>query len=108
MKKYFGLRGSALNRAIVLLVVWPAFACYAYNLAVMGGLLTLNSFIETFTELDTITTTGAQQHFNSQILGIYSFAWLRLSFFLTCSNRNGHEPLQHWGHFRLSTVHLFW
>lgn len=69
MKKYFGLRGSSLNRAIVFLVVWPAFGCYAYNLAVMGGLLTLNSFIETFPLLDTITTTGAQQHYNSQIQG---------------------------------------
>ncbi|OBT96002.1 hypothetical protein VE01_06759 [Pseudogymnoascus verrucosus] len=69
MKKYFGLRGSSLNRAIVFLVVWPAFGCYAYNLAVMGGLLTLNSFIETFPLLNTITTTGAEQHYNSQILG---------------------------------------
>lgn len=70
IKKYFGLRGSGLNRAIVLLVVWPAFGCYAYNLAVMGGLLTLDSFIMTFPELNTISTTGAQQHFNSQILGL--------------------------------------
>ncbi|KFY35141.1 hypothetical protein V494_06181 [Pseudogymnoascus sp. VKM F-4513 (FW-928)] len=69
MQKYFGLRGSSLNRAIVLLVVWPAFGCYAYNLAVMGGLLTLDSFIETFPLLNTITTTGAEQHYNSQILG---------------------------------------
>ncbi|KFY02591.1 hypothetical protein O988_02052 [Pseudogymnoascus sp. VKM F-3808] len=69
MEKYFGLKGSSLNRAIVFLVVWPAFGCYAYNLAVMGGLLTLNSFIETFPLLDTITTTGAQQHYNSQIQG---------------------------------------
>lgn len=70
MQKYFGLRGSSLNKAIVLLVVWPAFGCYAYNLAVMGGLLTLNSFIETFPMLDTITTTGPKQHFNSQIQGL--------------------------------------
>ncbi|KFX97895.1 hypothetical protein V490_02573 [Pseudogymnoascus sp. VKM F-3557] len=69
MEKYFGLKGSSLNRAIIFLVVWPAFGCYAYNLAVMGGLLTLNSFIETFPLLDTITTTGAQQHYNSQIQG---------------------------------------
>ena len=69
MAKYFGLRASSLSRAIALLVVWPAFGCYAYNLAVMGGLLTLDSFIETFPMLDTITTTGAKQHFNSQIQG---------------------------------------
>ena len=69
MARYFGLRGSALNKAIALLVVWPAFGCYAYNLAVMGGLLTLTSFITTFPQLDTITTTGHQQYLNSQIQG---------------------------------------
>lgn len=70
MKQYFGLRGPTLNRVAVLLVVWPAFGCYAYNLAVMGGLLTLDSFIETFPILDTVTTTGAKRHFNSQIQGL--------------------------------------
>lgn len=69
MPKYLGLQGPALNRAIILLVVWPAFATYAYNLGVLGGLLTLPSFIQTFPSLDTINTTGAQQHFNSQIQG---------------------------------------
>lgn len=69
MSKYLGLRGSGLNRAIIGLVVWPAFACYSYNLAVMGGVLTLESFIETFPSLDTINTSGDEQHFNSQIQG---------------------------------------
>lgn len=72
MGKYLNLRGSALNRAIICLVVWPAFACYAYNLGVMGGVLTLQSFIEVFPALDTINTTGAEQHFNSQIQGLPS------------------------------------
>lgn len=70
MAKFLGLRAASLNRAIALLVVWPAFGCYAYNLAVMGGLLTLDSFIETFPMLDTITTTGAKQNFNAQIIGL--------------------------------------
>lgn len=52
-----------------MLVVFPAFGCYAYNLAVMGGLLTLDSFIRTFPSLDTITTTGAQQEYNAKIQG---------------------------------------
>lgn len=69
MKKYLGLRGSGLNRAITGLVVWPAFACYSYNLSVIGGVLTLSSFIKTFPRIDTINTSGSEKHFNSQIQG---------------------------------------
>ena len=69
MEKFLGLRGSALNSAIIGLVVWPAFACYSYNLSVMGGVLTLQSFTDTFPSLDTTNTSGAQLHYNSQIQG---------------------------------------
>lgn len=71
MAPYLGLRGSALSRAIIWLVVCPAFFCYGYNLSVAGGLLTLDSFIKTFPQLDTITTDGEQQHYNSTIQGIF-------------------------------------
>lgn len=77
MNKYMGLRGAALNRAIIGLVVWPAFGCYAYNLAVFGGLLTLQSFVETFPSLDTVNTTGAKQNFNSKIQGLWSLGSLQ-------------------------------
>ncbi|PYH43897.1 putative MFS sugar transporter, partial [Aspergillus saccharolyticus JOP 1030-1] len=69
MAPYFGLRGSQLHRAIMWLVVCPAFVCYGYNQAVTGGLLTLQSFADTFPQMNTLTTTGAQQNHNSTIQG---------------------------------------
>ncbi|KAH8429639.1 putative MFS sugar transporter [Aspergillus melleus] len=69
MQPYFGLRGALLNRAIIWLVVCPAFLCYGYNQGVTGGLLTLKSFSETFPEMNTLTTTGEQQRYNSTIQG---------------------------------------
>ncbi|KAJ5592035.1 uncharacterized protein N7459_002404 [Penicillium hispanicum] len=69
MKPYFGLRGSALNRAIIWLVVCPSFVTYGYNQGVTGGLLTLKSFAQTFPQINTLTTKGAQQHHNSTIQG---------------------------------------
>ncbi|PYH78796.1 general substrate transporter [Aspergillus uvarum CBS 121591] len=69
MSPYFGLRGSQLERAVMWLVVCPAFVCYGYNQAVTGGLLTLESFIRTFPQMNTLTTTGAQQSYNSTIQG---------------------------------------
>lgn len=69
MAPYFGLRGTALSRAIMTLVVAPAFITYGYNLSVAGGLLTLESFNNQFPRMDTIHTTGAQQHQNSLIQG---------------------------------------
>lgn len=73
MQPYFGLRGATLNRAIIWLVVSPAFLCYGYNQGVMGGLLTLEAFANTFPQMDTLTTEGAQQHYNSTIQGTF---WL--------------------------------
>lgn len=69
MTPYFGLRGAALNRAIIWLVVCPAFVTYGYNQGVMGGLLTLESFAKTFPQINTLTTEGAEQHYNSTIQG---------------------------------------
>ncbi|KAL2799917.1 general substrate transporter [Aspergillus keveii] len=69
MAPYFGLRGTLLNRAIIWLVVCPAFLCYGYNQGVTGGLLTLESFVRTFPSMDTLTTTGEEQHYNSTIQG---------------------------------------
>ncbi|KAJ5698848.1 hypothetical protein N7462_000853 [Penicillium macrosclerotiorum] len=69
MAPYFGLRGSALSRAIIWLVVCPAFVTYGYNQGVMGGLLTLKSFAETFPQINTLTTTGVEQQHNSTIQG---------------------------------------
>ncbi|KAL4920742.1 general substrate transporter [Aspergillus aurantiobrunneus] len=69
MQPYFGLRGTQLNRAAIWLVVCPAFVCYGYNQGVTGGLLTLESFVQTFPPMDTLTTTGEEQRYNSTIQG---------------------------------------
>lgn len=69
MAPYFGLTGNALSRAMLWLVVFPAFTCYGYNLTVAGGLLTLMSFVSVFPQLDTINTTGAEQTNNSTTQG---------------------------------------
>ncbi|KAF5137585.1 Sugar transporter STL1 [Metarhizium anisopliae] len=69
MAPHLGLRGSSLSRAIIWLVVCPAFFCYGYNLSVAGGLLTLDSFVKTFPQLDTINTVGDEQRDNATIQG---------------------------------------
>ncbi|KAJ5141066.1 hypothetical protein N7526_002061 [Penicillium atrosanguineum] len=69
LKPYLGLRGNALLRAAVILVVCPTFTCYGYNMSVAGGLLTLDTFNNQFPRMDTIHTTGALQHENSTIQG---------------------------------------
>lgn len=69
MAPYFGLRGPSLNRAIMWLVVCPAFVTYGYNQGVMGGLLTLQSFSETFPQMNTLTATDAEKTYNSTIQG---------------------------------------
>ncbi|KAF9889534.1 hypothetical protein FE257_007244 [Aspergillus nanangensis] len=69
MQQYFGFRGALLNRAIIWLVVCPAFLTYGYNQGVMGGLLTLKSFAETFPEMNTLTSPEEDRHYNSTIQG---------------------------------------
>ncbi|KAJ5641352.1 hypothetical protein N7490_005352 [Penicillium lividum] len=69
MAPYFGLRGTALSRAIMWLVVCPAFVTYGYNQGVTGGLLTLKAFAEEFPAMNTLTTSGAEQTHNSTIQG---------------------------------------
>ena len=45
------------------------FVCYGYNQGIAGGLLTLDTFSEMFPQVNTLTTTGVQQHKNSTIQG---------------------------------------
>ncbi|CAL5874528.1 uncharacterized protein PFLUO_LOCUS8824 [Penicillium psychrofluorescens] len=52
MKPYFGLRGTRLN-IVISLVAGLDFLLFGYDQGVMGGLLTLNSFVTTFPEIDT-------------------------------------------------------
>lgn len=69
MAPYFGLRGNALSRVIMTLVVAPAFTTYGYNLSAPGGLLTLKAFNEQFPQMDTFNATAAEEHQHSLIQG---------------------------------------
>ncbi|CAK1365057.1 unnamed protein product [Cercospora beticola] len=51
-KKFYGLRGLHLNIAIAV-VAGVDFALFGYDQGVMGGLLTLPSFLDHFPEIDT-------------------------------------------------------
>lgn len=70
VKRYLGLRGNALLRAAVMLVVCPTFTCYGYNMSVAGGLLTLESFNTQFPRMQTINVDPAQKAANSLIQGL--------------------------------------
>jgi hypothetical protein len=69
LKPYLGLRGNALLRAAVALVVFPTFTCYGYNMSVAGGLLTLPAFNKQFPRMDTINSEGDLKAENSMIQG---------------------------------------
>ncbi|KAJ5758965.1 hypothetical protein N7520_006121 [Penicillium odoratum] len=69
LKPYMGLRGNALLRAAVMLVVCPTFTCYGYNMSVAGGLLTLESFNAQFPRMDTLHGNAATKHENATIQG---------------------------------------
>lgn len=68
-RRYLGLRGNALLRAAVMLVVCPTFTCYGYNMSVAGGLLTLESFNTQFPRMQTINVPDDVKAANSLIQG---------------------------------------
>jgi len=51
MGKFYGLKGTKLNIAIAV-IAGTDFALFGYDQGVMGGLLTLGSFIKYFPEID--------------------------------------------------------
>lgn len=52
MKPYYGLTGFKLNVAIAV-IAGTDFALFGYDQGVMGGLLTLPSFLAIFPQIDT-------------------------------------------------------
>ncbi|PSR93860.1 major facilitator superfamily transporter monosaccharide [Coniella lustricola] len=50
--KFYGLRGTSLNVAIAI-IAGTDFALFGYDQGVMGGLLTLPSFLQYFPQVDT-------------------------------------------------------
>ncbi|KAF2765964.1 general substrate transporter [Teratosphaeria nubilosa] len=69
MKNFYGLRGTALNIAIAV-VAGTDFALFGYDQGVMGGLLTLSSFLKYFPQISTTGKTGAAASRASNIQGI--------------------------------------
>jgi len=63
MKKYYGLTGTKLNVAIAI-IAGTDFALFGYDQGVMGGLLTLPSFLRFFPQIDTVN--GGPQASNVQ------------------------------------------
>jgi hypothetical protein len=67
--EFYGLRGGALKSFIIWAVICPAYILFGWNNALLGGLLTLDSWIETFPRIDTLNTTGQQNAENARIQG---------------------------------------
>ncbi|KAE8148114.1 general substrate transporter [Aspergillus avenaceus] len=62
-------RGKALRLAQVFLIVVPAFILFGYNQAGVGPLATLQSWVHTFPDIDTVNTEGAVKSHNSTSKG---------------------------------------
>jgi hypothetical protein len=69
MAPYFGLRGRGLQALLFAGVIAPAFLNFGYNNSCAGGLLDLPTWIATFPQLDTVTTSGAQAAYNARLQG---------------------------------------
>lgn len=71
MKKYFGLQGKRLHNAIAT-IAGVGFVLFGYDQGVMSGLLTLDTFIGTFPDMDVYSKhlTAEQKSSNSTTQGI--------------------------------------
>jgi MFS family permease len=71
MKKYFGLRGKGLHNAIASLA-GIGFILFGYDQGVMSGLLTLPTFVNTFPDMDTVSSSlsTSQVSYNSRVQGV--------------------------------------
>ncbi|KAH0830861.1 Sugar transporter STL1 [Fonsecaea pedrosoi] len=69
MAKYFGLRGSKLNAALIWAVIMPAYILFGFNNGVGGSLVDLPSWVSVFPRIDTVNTTGSKKTENSRVQG---------------------------------------
>jgi len=70
--KFYGLRGSKLNFAITV-IAGLDFLLFGYDQGVMGGLLTLPSFVDVFPEIDTRGVSGTSDTATKQGIAIASY-----------------------------------
>ncbi|KAK4543135.1 hypothetical protein LTR36_005913 [Oleoguttula mirabilis] len=85
MGKFYGLRGTKLNIAIAI-VAGTDFALFGYDQGVMGGLLTLPSFLKHFPQIDTVNPPpGSNPNKASNIQGITVGGYTLGCFFGACA-----------------------
>lgn len=85
MKKFYGLTGLKLNIAIAI-VAGTDFALFGYDQGVMGGLLTLKSFLQFFPEVDTESPPhGWSKSKTSNVQGITVGGYTLGCFFGACA-----------------------
>ncbi|KAK9321280.1 general substrate transporter [Lipomyces orientalis] len=70
VKEYHGLRGKPLSR-VMATIAGIGFFLFGYDQGVTGGLLTLDTFIDVFPEIDTVSASlsDAQRSHNSTVQG---------------------------------------
>ncbi|KAF3761856.1 hypothetical protein M406DRAFT_64951 [Cryphonectria parasitica EP155] len=61
--------GHRLNLIQTALIVAPAYICFGYNQAGLGGLLTEDNWVKTFPEIDTVNSTGETKSRRSTLQG---------------------------------------
>ncbi|KAI1005698.1 hypothetical protein K3495_g2520 [Podosphaera aphanis] len=64
------LRGRPLSIAQIALVVAPSFILFGYDQVGIGGLLSLPDWVDTFSEIDTIHTSGDDRSQNATLQGL--------------------------------------
>lgn len=63
-------RDDALLMLQTIFVVAPSFILYGYKLSGLGGLVNLSTWASTFSEIDTVFTTGATKTHDTTLQGV--------------------------------------
>ncbi|KAI3401967.1 hypothetical protein diail_3941 [Diaporthe ilicicola] len=67
--KFMGAMGHSLTLMQTVFIVMPAFICFGYNQAGLGGLITMEDWVKTFPQIDTVNFTGAEKSAHSTLQG---------------------------------------
>lgn len=84
---FLGAKGHNLTVLQTALIVLPAYVCFGYNQAGLGGLLTEENWVKTFPAIDTVNYTGATKSAHSTLQGfvVATFVIGAMIGALTCS-----------------------